>query len=187
MEYSATFFQGPHHLPLLDATVRREDASLLIGRRYPDIRAFGGDVVTTAGAVTIRAEGAWMQARSKDADDYALWVIQGERQFGPWLLLGGYVGDWVTEARGAIRFAPDRGLARSVIGRVSRTFDDGRNVLAEALVRRDGDGVYVKAEYSASFKARWRVTFQLLALGGRDTDFLGQDPAQLIDHDPGQV
>ena len=174
VEYSVSVFQGPHHLPLLDPSFRPQDGTIVVGRYYPEVRGYGGDLVATTPLVTVKAEAAWLQARSRDADDYGLWVVQGEHQRGEWLLLGGYVGEWVTETRGLPRFAPDRGLARSVIGRVSRNFDDGRTLAVEGLLRKDGDGVYLKTEYSHPYTGRLRVTVQLLLIGGQDGDFLGQ-------------
>lgn len=174
IEYSVSAFQGPHHLPRLDPSFRPLDGTIVVGRHYPEVRGYGGDLVATTPVITVKAEAAWLQARSRDADDYGLWVLQGEHQRGEWLLLGGYVGEWVSEARGFPRFAPDRGLARSAIGRVSRNFDDGRTLSVEGLARQDGDGVYLKAEYSQPYKGRLRVTLQLLLIGGTDGDFLGQ-------------
>jgi hypothetical protein len=122
----------------------------------------------------MKAETTWQQATSEDADDYGLWVVQAERQQADWLLIGGYVGEWVTAERGALAFAPDRGLARSVIGRVSRTLERNRSFFVEVVARRDADGLYAKAEYSHGVGSHWRVTLQAQLLRGRAADFLGQ-------------
>ena len=174
VEYSVSFFQGPHHLPLLDARPRAQDGALLVSRTHPEVRGWGGDMAATVPGLTLKAEAAWLQARDKDADDYGLWVVQMERQQGEWLAIGGYVGEWVTEARGRLRFAADRGLARSVMARVSRSFDDGGALSIEGVARQNGDGFYLKTEYSRTWRGGVRLTFQALALGGADGDFLGQ-------------
>jgi hypothetical protein len=174
VEYSVSFFQGPHHLPLLDARPRLQDGALLVSRTHPEVRGWGADLAATVPGVTLKAEAAWLQARDRDADDYGLWVIQAERQQGEWLAIGGYVGEWVTAERGRLRFAADRGLARSVIGRASRGFDDNSTFAIEGVARQNGDGFYLKTEYSRPWRSGVRLTFQAVAIGGADDDFLGQ-------------
>jgi len=174
LEYSATFFQGFNHLPVLNVALAPTRTAIRVDRRYPAIRAWGTDVVAPLPGLTLKLEAAWLQARFRDADDYGLWVIQGERQQGPWLFTGGYVGEHVTEDRGVLSFAPDRGLARSVIGRASYTSDTSRNFVFETVARRDGDGLYTKAEYSHPLPSNWRITLQFVLLRGEDDDFLGQ-------------
>jgi hypothetical protein len=174
VEYSASFFEGFNHLALLDVTIPPTRDRAVIGRRYAAIRAWGGDVVAPLPGVAVKAEASWQQATSKDGDDYGLWVVQAERQQGDWLFIGGYVGEWVTEERGALSFAPDRGLARSVIGRVARTLERNRSVLVETVARQTGDGLYVKAEYSHGVGGHWRVTLQGVLLRGSVDEFLGQ-------------
>ena len=174
IEYSLSVYRGPHHLPRLHPQFKPTEAAVSVGRTYPHVRGFGGDLVMTLPGVTLKAESAWLQARTHDADDYGLWVVQGERQQREWLLLAGYVGEWVSERRGLLRFAADRGLARAVIGRISREFDDRRSLVLEGVLRQNADGVYVKSEYSQPLNDHWRITLRVLVLGGEDADFLGQ-------------
>jgi hypothetical protein len=174
LEYAASFFQGYHHLPRLEVGLDRRDAAVLVRRVYPGIRVWGAELVAPLAPLTLRAEGAWLQARRQDADEYVLWVLQAERQQGEWLLIGGYVGEHATHDRGELAFAPDRGLARAVVGRAAWTIDDRRSLAIEGVVRQDGDGLSVKTEYSHGVSARWRVTLRLLAIRGGDGDFLGQ-------------
>jgi hypothetical protein len=174
LEFSASFFHGFNHLGILEPTIGPGEASVTIDRRFAAIRAWGADVAAPLPGLTLKAEAAWQQARSDDADDYGLWVVQAERQQAEWLLIGGYVGEWTSAERGVFSFSPDRGLARGVIARVSRTFEDGRSVLVETVTRQDGDGLYVKGEYTRGFAARWRLTLQVVVLRGRADDFLGQ-------------
>ena len=44
----------------------------------------------------------------------------------------------------------------------------------EAAVRRNGDGFYVKGEYSQAWGQHWRVTATGVGIAGKDSDFLGQ-------------
>lgn len=174
LEYAASFFQGYHHLPRLEVAVDLRDAAALVRRVYPGIRVWGADLVVPLAPLTLRAEGAWLQTRRQDADEYVLWVLQAERQQGAWLILGGYVGEHVTRDRGELAFAPDRGLARAALGRAAWTIDDRRSLAVEGIVRQDGGGLSLKTEYSHGVSARWRVTLRLLAIRGGDDDFLGQ-------------
>jgi hypothetical protein len=174
MEYSASFFQGSHHLPLLETEVVPAEAAIDVERHYPALRAWGADAVVPLPGIAIKGEAAWLKARDEDADDYGLWVVQGERQQGEWLFIGGYVGEWVGVDRPALRFAPDRGLARSLLGRASRTIGDNRTLFVEAVVRTNGDGLYAKTEYTHGAGAHWRITFQGLLIRGAVSDFLGQ-------------
>ena len=104
-------------------------------------------------------------------------VVEAERQTGEWLLDGGYAGEVVTTSVSTpnrFSFAAERGMARSIIGRVSYTVDPRRTVAVEAAVRRNGDGLYVKGEYSQAWGQHWRVTATGVGIAGNDSDFLGQ-------------
>jgi hypothetical protein len=103
-----------------------------------------------------------------------LYVIQVERQSGELSLVGGYAGEVVTASRAAVTFAPDRGLAKSFLGRAGYTIDANRNVAVEAAVRQDGAGVWIKAEYSQASGQHWRVTTSATVIGGEADDFFGQ-------------
>ena len=80
----------------------------------------------------------------------------------------------MTRSTGALSFAPDRGIARSILGRLSYTVDPQRTVAIEGAARQDGDGVYLKGEYSQGFGQHWRLTLTLVGIGGNPDDFLGQ-------------
>jgi hypothetical protein len=71
-------------------------------------------------------------------------------------------------------FAPDRSMARSIIGRAAYTLDPRRTVAFEGAVRQSGDGFYGKIDYSQAFGAHWRLTLTGVGLGGDEDDFLGQ-------------
>jgi hypothetical protein len=145
-----------------------------VTRRYPAIRAIAADLVVPVRVLALKAEAAWLASRHRDADDYGLYVVQAERQQGEWLWIAGYVGEFATTDRGALSYAPDRGLARSVVGRASLTIDSNRSLAIESVVRQDGDGWYAKADYSQTFGGHWRATWRVTLIQGAVHDYLGQ-------------
>jgi len=168
-ELSASFFDGFNHLPIVEPV-----GPLDFRLAFPAMRMYGGDVVVPSRWVTVKAEGGYFTTDNPLADDYVLYVIELERQHGELLAAGGYAGEYVTSARAAGRFAPDRGMTRAFIGRAAYTFDPNRSVAIEAAVRQDFAGIYVKAQYSQAHGDHWRTTVAMAALGGDSDDFLGQ-------------
>jgi len=168
-ELSASFFDGFNHLPIVEPV-----GPLDFRLAFPAMRMYGGDVVVPSRWVTVKAEGGYFTTDNPLADDYVLYVIELERQHGELLAAGGYAGEYVTSARAAGRFAPDRGMTRAFIGRAAYTFDPNRSVAIEAAVRQDFAGIYVKAQYSQADGDHWRTTVAMAALGGDSDDFLGQ-------------
>jgi hypothetical protein len=124
---------------------------------------------------TIKSEAAYFASSDKRTDEYSLYVVQLERQTGEWLFVGGYGGQAINR-RGSqeANFAPDRGLTKSLLGRASLTIDTNQSVAFEAALRQNGDGLWVKSEYSRSFRQHWRATLNLTLIRGNMTDFLGQ-------------
>jgi len=172
-EYSVSFFQGYNHLPLLSVSPTGP-AAATVTRHYPAVRAYGADVVVPLPAFALKAEADWIESRDHDTDDYGLYVVQVERQQGEWLLIGGYVGEFVTADRGVLTYAPDRGLARSVVARASYTIDTNRSLTFESVTRRNGDGWYAKGDYTHAVGGHWRVTLRLTVIQGALHDYLGQ-------------
>ena len=168
-ELSASFFDGFNHLPIVEPV-----GPLDFRLAFPAMRMYGGDVVVPSRWVTVKAEGGYFTTDNPLADDYVLYVIELERQHGELLAAGGYAGEYVTSARAAGRFAPDRGMTRAFIGRAAYTFDPNRSAAIEAAVRQDFAGIYVKAQYSQADGDHWRTTVAMAALGGDSDDFLGQ-------------
>jgi hypothetical protein len=108
-------------------------------------------------------------------DEYALYVLQLERQAGEWFFVGGYAGEAITRhGTRPIDFAPDRGLTKTILGRAGYTINANRDIAFEAAVRQNSEGVWVKGEYSQLFGQHWRATLDLVLIGGDPTDFLGQ-------------
>ena len=89
-------------------------------------------------------------------------------------MFGGYAGEVVTTHGGAATFSPDRGTARTILGRASYTIDVNRSAAAEGAVRQDGRGLYLKGEYSQARGRHWRATVTGALVRGEPDDFLGQ-------------
>ncbi len=168
-DVSVSFFDGFNHLPVVEAA-----SALTIGLRFPAIRMYGADAAIPTRWFTVKVEAGYFTTSSTTADEYLLYVVQLERQQGEWLMLGGYAGEAVTSRQAIGRFAPDRGMTKSFVGRVSYTIDPNRSAAVETAIRENLDGVYVKAEYSQAHGDHWRSTLTLAVLGGEEDDFLGQ-------------
>lgn len=173
VELAVSVFDGFNHLP--DIQLRTQPDAIEVLRVYPAIRMYGGDVAVPTPWVTLKGESAWIESTSGTSDDYVLYVIEIERQAGEWLLDVGYAGEVVRASRVPVVFSPERGMARSVIGRALFTAGaSGRRVLMEGAVRQDGSGFFARVEFSESLGQYWRLTLTGVGLGGDPDDFLGQ-------------
>lgn len=173
VEYSASYFEGFNTLPLFMAA-RLSPFSAGLQRFYPKIRSYGADAAAPLRWLTLKGEAAYFTSANRLADEYLLYVIQLERQTGEWSFTGGYAGQWITDRRSLLQFAPDRGLARAFLGRAAYTIDTNRSLAFEGAVRQNGDGVWLKMEYSQAFGQHWRLTPSLAWIHGSPADFLGQ-------------
>jgi hypothetical protein len=135
---------------------------------------YGADAAVPLGPVTVKGEAAYFTSTNPQTDEYGLWVLQIERQKGEWSLVGGYAGQVTTDHRSVIGFSPIRGFARAMVGHAGYTIDVNRSVAFEGVVRQNGDGLYLKAEYSQAFGQHWRATAGFALIRGDTTDFLGQ-------------
>jgi hypothetical protein len=190
LEYALSFFDGFNHLPNIRAAISGQPTAISLAREYPAIRAYGADAAVPLRWFTMKGEVGFITKgrgrpvddegqsaeaqRAEVTDDYVLYVIQFERQSGEWVFVGGYAGEIVTVRRTLLTFAPDRGLAKSFVGRASYTIDPRRSVAFEGTVRQTGEGMYGKVEYSEARGQHWRLTASVVALGGDPGDFLGQ-------------
>jgi hypothetical protein len=180
IEYSVSLFDGLNHLPTIDAQLSvqplltRGSVQIDVQRIYPAIRAYGADAAIPTRWLTLKSEAAYVTSSTPGTDEYALYVIQAERQTGEWFLVGGYAGEVVTERRAVLNFAPDRGLTRAFVGRASYTIDPNRSVALEAAIRQNGHGVWTKLEYSQVRRDHLRVTATATVIAGHSDDFLGQ-------------
>ncbi|HKW96881.1 MAG TPA: hypothetical protein VJN43_04065 [Bryobacteraceae bacterium] len=175
-EFSFSFYEGYNHLPLVDPTLlsRQLEVYLQLRRRYPSMRMEGTDAAIPLRWFTVKTEAAYFSAPNKDADDYAMYVVQLERQKGEWLFVGGYAGQYVTVKRTLFDFAPDRGLTRAFLGRASYNIDPNRTVVLETAMRQDGGGSWAKLEYTQAYREHWRFTTGFTWIRGEADDFLGQ-------------
>ena len=173
-EFSLSYFDGFNNLPNVAITPRPNPTEVGIAKVYPNRRAYGVDVAVPTGWLTIKGEAAYSTSTTPATDDYVLYVVQLERQTGEWMFVGGYAGEVVTERRAQLTFAPDRGLTKSVVGRASYTIDANRSTAFETAIRQNGDGAYVKGEYSQARGQHWRGTVTGVLIRGDAADFLGQ-------------
>ncbi len=174
-EGALAFYEGFNHLPLIDATIRsliplRADFQ----RFYPKLRMYGGDLVIPLPWFLVKAEAGWFTSPAVQADEYVLYVVQVEKTIRDWVLVGGYAGEAVTDARNTVGFAPDRGLTRAVLGRAAYTIDANRSLAVEAALRQNGDGAWTRWEYTQAFGQHWRMTGGFAWIRGAPGDFLGQ-------------
>ena len=163
-----------NHLPLLETQFLPATSTVDFQRFYPQLRLYGGDVAIPLRWVTLKGEAAYYTSRTAEAEEYAIYVVQLERQAGDWSLVGGYAGEEVTRSTGTADFSPDRGLARAFLGRAGYTFGPRANLSVEAVVRQNGEGVWVTFEYSRLLSRHWRVTASYTHIDGDATDFIGQ-------------
>jgi hypothetical protein len=183
-EYSVSFYDGFNHLPVFDQLPLLAQSTTLVVpgapipvelvRRFPKLRMYGGDAAVPTRWFTAKGEVAYFTTSSTDIDEYVLYVIQLERQSGEWSLVAGYAGELVTYRGGTPSFAPDRGTARTFLGRASYTIDANRSAAFEGAVRQDGRGLYLKGEYSQARGRQWRTTIDGTLIRGEPDDFLGQ-------------
>ncbi len=177
IEYELSLYRGFNHLPSFDGTPRFTSTGIEVDVRrfYPKIIMAGGDVAAPAPWFTLKGEAAYFSSTDNRADEYALFVIQLERQAGEWFFVGGFAGEAITRnGSRAADFAPDRGLTKTLLGRAGYTIDANRNIAFEAAIRQNGEGVWIKSEYSQLLGQHWRATLDLTLISGDTGDFLGQ-------------
>jgi hypothetical protein len=174
-ETALSYFDGYNYLPDID--VQPIAASVVrLTRVFPKLHTFGADLAIPTPWVTLKSEAAYFKSPSGGHNEYVLYVVELERQRGEWVFDGGYIGEAVTRsvAGSPPRFAPDEGVAKSIIARASYTVDPRRTVAIQGAVRQSGDGFYLQGEYSQAVGQHWRATLSIVGLGGQDADFLGQ-------------
>jgi hypothetical protein len=173
-EFSLSIYNGFNHLPTVVPEIRVDPVQVELVRVYPAMRMYGGDVVIPLRWLTIKGEAGYFENADQRTDEYVLYVVQVERQTGEWVLVGGYAGEAITERRTSLSFAPDRGLTHAFVGRAAYTIDPNRSIAFEGAQRDNGDGTWVRVEYSQAWRAHWRGTVSGTLIRGKNTDFLGQ-------------
>ncbi|MGE5357787.1 MAG: hypothetical protein ACM3NQ_02130 [Bacteroidales bacterium] len=188
-EFSLSFYNGFNHLPLIDARFASAPPSVELVRYYAQMRMYGGDVALPNRWFTLKAEFGYFTSTTQTADEYGLYVVQAERQVRDWLFVAGYSGDFVTRhgvtptppgsapaasASTSPGFAIDRGLSRSFLGRAAFTIDAARDLAFQAAVRQNGEGIWLKGEYSQTYGGHLRATVEGNWIHGSEEDFIGQ-------------
>ena len=192
-EFSVSGFKGNNNLPLIESgapqlpggiplppaaslpgNVVPAALQVPITRAYPAMWMVGGDADVPLPIVTLKGEAAFFGTDDSRADQYWLYVIQVERQSGEWMFIGGYSGEVVTTARAQVAFAPDRGLTKAFLGRASYTIDTNRSVSFEGALRQNGDGAWLRFEYSQASGQHLRFTARATLIAGAPDDFFGR-------------
>lgn len=178
IEYEFALYQGFDHLPSFEvaaAEFNPNGLELDLRRFNSKLLMIGGDVAIPAPLFIIKAEAAYFGSRDDRSDEYALYVLQLERQAGEWFFVGGYAGEAITQhGSRSSNFAPDRGLTKTILGRAGLTIDTNRSIAVETAVRQNADGFWLKGEYSQALGQHWRATVNLTLIRGQINDFLGQ-------------
>jgi hypothetical protein len=171
VEFSAAYFSGFSHAPSYGLV----PGKLAIRRTHAEQRMVGGDVAVPLLWLTLKGEVAYTASPGGMNDETVLYVVQFERQSGEWFFIGGYGGEVLTEKGFQLaNFNPDRGMTRTILARAGYTIDVNRSVALESAVRQNGDGVWLKSEYTQAFGQHWRLTTSASLIRGKPGDFLGQ-------------
>jgi hypothetical protein len=173
-EASLSFYNGHNHLPLVDVNFVPALPVIGIQAFQPQLRFYGGDFAKPLPWFTVKAEAGYFTTSTNSADEYIQYVLQLERQIGELSIVTGYAGEQVTERRSTLDFAPDRGLTRAFLGRVSYQFGPRRSAFAEYAVRHNGRGAWIKIECSQTLAANVRAVAGMAIVRGDPSDFLGQ-------------
>ena len=172
-EYSFAFYDGHNHLSQFDAAITPKLA-VAINQSYAQMRMYGATAAVPLQWFTLKGESAYFTSSTKTVDEYFQYVVQLERQSGEWSFVGGYAGEVVTLHRNPFGFAPDRGLSKAFVGRASLQIDPQQVMAFEAAIRQNGDGTWIKGEYTRTLSAQWKAVGGFSWIRGVAGDFLGQ-------------
>ena len=175
-EYSFSYYDGFSYLPVFDTALlpRTNDIQAAIQRSYPRLRLYGADLAAPFRWLTLKTEAAYYTSPDSRQQEYMIYVVQLERQMKELLIVLGYAGDAATSSGQSLQFSPERGFARAVLSHAQYAIDANRNVSLDAVIRQNGKGSLLRAEYSQTFGQHWRATAGFALLRGDSGDFLGQ-------------
>jgi len=178
VEFEGTFYQGFNNQPSFDGVpvgFTPSGVAIDVQIYYPKMTMAGLSFAIPTRLLTVKGEAAQFNSSDSRADEYALYVMQLERQAGEWFFVGGYAGEAITK-RGtrAATFAPDRGLSQTFLGRAGYTIDTYRSVAVETAIRQNGAGAWVNAELTQTIGQHFRLTWNVGLIRGEPGDFLGQ-------------
>ena len=174
-EVSASSYDGFNYLPLFDGRLDASGAAIDFRRLYPALRLYGADAAIPLRWFTVKTEAGYYTSSDERQDEYVIYVIQLERQVKELSLVAGYAGDAVTShSAAALQFSPERGFARAVLAQLRYTIDSNRSVAVDTAVRQNGQGSWLRSQYSQTFGQHWRATAGFTWIRGDPGDFLGQ-------------
>lgn len=171
-EFALSAFDGHNNLPLFSSIFDPATNSVALQRYYPELRLAGADAAVPLTWFTVKGEAAYFSSPTPDTDQYALYVLQLERQVKEWSFVGGYAGEVLTKAGNPLEFQPEEGFARSFVGRAAWTIDPRRSLAISAAVRAGGS--FTRFEYSQTYGQHWRATAGLAWIRGDMNDFIGE-------------
>ena len=67
-----------------------------------------------------------------------------------------------------------RGLSKTFLGTARYTIDANRSIAFEGSLRQNGDGAWLRTEYSQAVGQHWRATVNFTLIRGEPAAFLGQ-------------
>ncbi|HZU23919.1 MAG TPA: hypothetical protein VFA04_00260 [Bryobacteraceae bacterium] len=173
-EYSFNYYDGFDNLPLYNVLPAPSPDVFGLQRFFPELREMGGDLAVPMHWATIKGEIANFSSSDKRSDQYVLYVLQLQRQIKEWNLVGGYAGEVVYDSRSPFFFSPERGYARSFLGRAGWTIDPRSDLSVQGIVKQNGRGGLLEATYSHTFGQHWRATVGYVMVRGDENDFIGQ-------------
>ena len=175
-ESSFSYYDGFNYLPLFETNVVSNPPSIdvAVQRFYPRLRLYGADLAAPLPWFTLKMEAAYYTSPDSRQQEYVIYVVQFERQIKELLLVAGYAGDAATSSGQSLQFSPERGFARAVLSHAQYSIDAGRSVSLDAVIRQNGQGTLLRAEYSQTFGQHWRATAGFAWIHGDNGDFLGQ-------------
>ncbi len=153
-EFSASFYDGFNSLPVFQGISQhhRKPRSILCGliRRFDCMAPMRP---CRCRWFTVKTEAAYYTSPDHQQDEYVIYVIQFERQIKELSIVAGYAGDAITARTPTLQFSPELGFARAVLAHAQYTIDSNRSVSVDAAVRQNGQGSWLRAEYSQAFGA----------------------------------
>ena len=150
-EYSLSYFDGYRRSALFNTSFDPVAFTARAQRFYPSMRMYGADAAIPLPWLTVKGETGYFTTTTPGAQEYCLYVIQLERQVKEWSFVGGYAGEVVTDRAGnPLSFTPDRGFAKSFVGRAALTIDVNRSLVLETVVRKAGS--FARFEYWQTFR-----------------------------------
>jgi hypothetical protein len=173
-EFSASFYDGFNSLPVFQGSLNATETAIDFVRTYPELRLYGADAAVPFRWFTVKTEAAYYTSPDHQQDEYVIYVIQFERQIKELSIVAGYAGDAITARTPTLQFSPELGFARAVLAHAQYTIDSNRSVAVDAAVRQNGQGSWLRAEYSQAFGQHWRGTAGYSWIRGDESDFLGQ-------------